>query len=188
MLILASASPRRSEMLKFLGVEFEVHPADVDESLLSGESAEESVCRLARIKAEAIAANFPGRIILAADTIVVYRDEILGKPVDEADARNMLRKLSGNTHQVYSAYAIIAPDFKKNVAVKTDVSFVELSNEEIDWYVKTGEPMDKAGAYGIQGKAAGFVESISGSYTNVVGMPLAEVLRDLKSLGVRGEC
>lgn len=188
MIILASASPRRSDLLKSIGVEFEVIPAHVDEDLLVGESPEDAVLRLAKLKAEAIARDYKDRLVLAADTIVVFESKVLNKPVDVRDAEQMLAALSGNTHIVYTAYALVreATKLVKISLVKTEVTFLKLSADQIKRYVATKEPMDKAGAYGAQGIGAGFVKSIRGSYTNVVGLPLAELVEEFKDLGIKG--
>ena len=153
---------------------FDVVPADVDETPLPGESPVEYVVRVARDKARAVAG--PDRIVLAADTTVDVDGTILAKPVDGADARRMLRLISGRQHLVHTGVAVIESSVTRSIVVTTEVQLVELSPEAIDWYVATGEPSDKAGAYAIQGGAAGFVESITGSVTNVVGLPLAQTL------------
>lgn len=185
-IVLASASPRRAELLESAGVSFVVVPSTVEEEQLPGEGACDFVRRLARDKAMEVAGRHPGRIFVGADTVVVCDDEILGKPVDDDDAVRMLRMLSGRTHQVVTGFCVFERPSGKVVdgAVVTDVTFIPLREEEIAAYVATGCPRDKAGAYAIQGGAAYMVERIAGSYTNVVGLPLAEVVRVLRSMGV----
>ena len=174
--VLASASPRRAELLRAAGFTFDVVVADVDETVHPGESADAYVRRVAAAKARAVTARVPGRRVLAADTTVVVDGEILGKPVDAAEAARMLRRLSGRTHQVLTGVCL---DGACEVE-SSDVEFVPLSGEEIAWYVASGEPMDKAGAYAIQGLAARFISGIRGSYSNVVGLPIARVYAMLK--------
>jgi septum formation protein len=178
MLILASGSPRRAELLRAAGIEFTVRIADVDETILPGESPRDYVLRLSRDKALAVAGE--DEILLGADTTVVIEDEIAGKPVDIEDARRMLKALSGKWHEVLTGVTLLrGHKILSDVAV-TRVKFSEMSDPEIDWYVSTGEPMDKAGAYGIQGYASRFVECIEGSYSNVVGLPVQMVYRMLQ--------
>jgi septum formation protein len=176
-LILASASPRRAELLRQAGIAFEVMPADVDESTVAGERPADYVRRLAEAKAMAVAGRVGGALVLAADTTVVAGGEILGKPVDIADARRMLRALSGRTHDVLTAVTLgrRSPAVLETDVAITTVEFASVSEAEIEWYVGTGEPMDKAGAYAIQGLASRFVTRIAGSYSNVVGLPVALV-------------
>ena len=176
-IVLASASPRRAELLRAAGIPFEVHPADVDETPFAQELPEAHVRRLATAKAEAVRARLPGRTVLAADTIVVCDGRILGKPKDARDAGEMLAMLSGRGHTVLTGLAIVK-DGVMHVAVEaTDVWFAELSSDEIAVYIESGEPMDKAGAYAVQGLASRFVERIEGNYANVVGLPVARVYR-----------
>jgi septum formation protein len=184
-IVLASASPRRLELLASAGVEFDVFASDIPEEPLPAELPADFVVRLARDKAVATAARVEGRWFIGADTIVVCDGEIMGKPVDEADAVRMLKKLSGVPHEVITGYAIYdkSRDGYLCKAVVTKVFFKSLRDEEIGAYVATGCPMDKAGAYAIQGGAACMVERIDGSYTNVVGLPLCEVVEDLRVLG-----
>jgi septum formation protein len=178
MLILASGSPRRAELLRAAGIEFTIRIADVDEAILPGESPRDYVLRLSRAKAVAVAGE--DEIVLGADTTVVIEDEIAGKPVDAEDARRMLRALSGKWHEVLTGITLLrGHKILSDVAV-TRVKFCEMSESEIDWYVSTGEPMDKAGAYGIQGYASRFVECIEGSYSNVVGLPVQMVYKTLR--------
>ena len=183
-LVLASGSPRRSAMLTDLDVDFVVVPADVDESALSGESADDYVRRVAKLKAQTVRALRPSYVVLSADTTVDRDGEILAKPVDADDAFAMLRSLSGREHLTHTAVCVASKDSLETALVSTAVTFRSLSDEEIGWYVGTGEPLDKAGAYGIQGRAAGFVSAISGSVSNVVGLPVAETIELLRAVGV----
>ncbi len=177
-LILASASPRRAELLTSAGYVFEADPADVDESFLRCDDAETYALRVARSKAEAVAGRHPpDRVVLAADTVVVTGTEILGKPVDAADAARMLTQLSGLEHDVLTAVVVRGPLGERTDVVRTRVHFIELSADDIAWYVGTGEPEGKAGAYAIQGRAARFIDHIEGSWSNVVGLPIATVYR-----------
>lgn len=186
-IILGSESPRRRKLLSSLGVRFRVIPARVDETLENGERPQDHVTRLARMKAETVAGRFPDLWVLGADTIVVIGGRILGKPENREEARSMLEELSGNTHDVLTGYALIharLAGLERVRWVRSRVYMRVLSADEIEGYVATGEPMGKAGAYAIQGMGAGIVERLSGSYTNVVGLPLCEVARDLKELGI----
>lgn len=183
-LVLASGSPRRKSLLSDLDVDFIVVPADVDESSLVGEDAKTYVARVATLKAQTVRESYPNAVVLAADTTVDRDGEILAKPVDAADAASMLRSLSGREHFTHTAVCVAHGDLVDTVVVSTAVTFRSLSTEEIAWYVRTGEPLDKAGAYGIQGRAAAFVLSISGSVSNVVGLPLAETIELLRKAGV----
>jgi septum formation protein len=184
-LVLASASPRRAELLRAAGFAFDIDPVDVDESRQAGEPPAAYVERVARLKAAAGATRHPSRVVVAADTVVVLGNELLGKPRDEADARHMLRRLSGRSHEVLTAIAVASDADRLRTEgasgrqgplthlERTTVWFRALSDQEIDWQVRSGEPMDKAGAYAIQGLAARFIPRIDGSYSNVVGLPLA---------------
>ncbi len=186
-LILASASPRRKELLESIKVPFIVSPSEIDELLQDGETPEAHAQRLAEEKAADVSRIYPGSWILGADTIVVIDARILGKPSDQAEAISMLSTLSGRTHIVFTGYAILNsgfPEMKTVAYARSEVFIRALSQEEIAAYVRTLEPMDKAGAYAIQGVGAAVVERVCGSYTNVVGLPLCEVTRDLKKLGV----
>ena len=178
-LILASASPRRAEILRSVGWPFAALPAHIDESREDGEKADAYVERVARVKAEAVAARSPGSLVLGADTVVVIDDQILGKPRDEDDAHRMLRVLNGRWHQVLTGMALVnVADGQSKVAHEvTEVRFAEMSDEEINWYVATAEPMDKAGAYAIQGHGALFIKEIRGEYFNVVGLPVRLLYR-----------
>ena len=179
-IVLASASPRRAELLRAAGIDFEVQPADVDEAITTGESPNEYVSRLAEAKARLVYERDVRRIVLAADTAVVVDAHILGKPLDETDAARMLRMLSGRTHEVLTAVSVFHPGQIVDTRVDTTaVEFAPLSDADIDWYVSSGEPMDKAGAYAVQGLASRFVTRIEGSYSNVVGLPVALVYQML---------
>jgi septum formation protein len=183
-LILASASPRRAELLTAAGFHFEVMPADVDETLSPGEDPARYAWRVARDKAAAIQTRCreSGALILGADTVVVANGEILGKPEGVADARRMLRLLSGGVHDVHTAVVIRRGSAERSQVVTTRVWFQPLDEAEITWYVDSGEPEGKAGAYAIQGRAARFIERIDGSWSNVVGLPVATVYRLLHEL------
>jgi septum formation protein len=178
-LVLASNSPRRRELLAGVGFDFEVRPADIDESPLADEAPTDYVRRLSTAKASDVAG--PGEIVIAADTTVEVDGAILEKPIDDDDARRMLRLLSGRTHHAHTAVTVAGEVGPNTIVVTTAVSFVPLTDEVIDWYVTTGEANDKAGAYGIQGAAGAFVERIDGSVTNVIGLPLAETLALLRA-------
>jgi septum formation protein len=179
-LVLGSGSPRRAALLRQLGVEFSVHPSDVPEIAGEREAPADFVRRLAREKGVAVAAKVSDAWVLSADTIVVVDGEVLGKPADADVARQMLRRLSGRDHEVVTAVVLMAPGgtFAAEVLGRSTVTFRTVTADELDAYVATGEPLDKAGAYAIQGGAARFVERVVGSYTNVVGLPMDEV-RDL---------
>jgi septum formation protein len=188
-LILASSSPRRAEVLRNAGFVFQVRPADVDETRLAHEAAEDYVRRVAQAKARAVAdpARVAGErlVVIAADTIVLAEGQILGKPKDADDARRMLRLFSGKTHEVLSALCVInIPAAKQALHVeKTRVEFLNMSEEEIENYIQTGEPFGKAGAYGIQGIAGRFATRIAGCYFNVLGLPLSRLWTTLRALG-----
>jgi septum formation protein len=173
-LVLASASPRRAEILRACGWPFESLAANVDESRHDHEDATTYVKRLAHAKAEVIVPRASGATVVGADTVVVVDGEILGKPRDEGDARRMLRMLQGRSHQVLTGVAVLNGDTgRPRVAHEvTEVRFAEMKEEEIAWYVESGEPMDKAGAYAIQGLGARFIKGIKGDYSNVVGLPV----------------
>ena len=198
-LILASASPRRAELLAAAGIPFEIRPAYIDESVRPGEDARTYASRVAVDKAQAVAAQSQGQPVLGADTVVVIDGQILGKPTDSADAKRMLRLLSGRIHEVLTAVVLIAghdpggdflststspPGSSYSAVEATAVEFVLLSRAEIDWYVATGEPLDKAGAYAIQGLASRFVTRIEGSYSNVVGLPVGLVYAMCTQAGI----
>jgi septum formation protein len=188
-IVLASASPRRLELLASAGIEFAICAGDVDETVLQGEAPADHVVRLARDKAIAVAARTEGRYFIGADTIVVCAGEIMGKPKDAADAERMLWKLSGVGHEVITGFAVYDKERDGTLcaAVTTRVYFKQLRDEEIHAYIATGCPFDKAGAYAIQGGAAHMVERIDGSYTNVVGLPLCEVVEALRRVGALGD-
>jgi septum formation protein len=181
--------------LRAAGIQFDVLPADVDESVLPGETAEHHVRRLAEAKACAVLPRAGGRPVLSADTVVVVAGEILGKPVDEGDARRMLRMLSGRSHEVMTGVCLRCHEGGRgkgggsipsrfHEVVVTTVEFAPLTAAEIDWYVASGEPRDKAGAYAVQGLGSRFVTRIEGSYSNVVGLPVAVVYRMCKQTGL----
>ena len=183
MLILASASPRRAELLTTAGISFESLPVHIDETQLDGEAASDHVRRLAEEKARMALAKRGDAVVLGADTVVVVDERILGKPKDPEHAAAMLRALAGRSHEVLTGVAVLRADRPPRVAVeRTRVWMAALGNDEIAWYVATGEPMDKAGAYAIQGLASRFVERIEGSYSNVVGLPVALVYRLLDAV------
>jgi len=194
MLVLASASPRRRELLRNAGISFTVQAADINEAPLAGESPQDCAERLAREKALAVFQRRPQDYVLGADTIVVVEDAILGKPRDAGDAVRMLRLLSGHTHAVITGVCLVSPVAKGQGSVASEadlvaasettlVTFCELSDDEIRDYVVTGEPMDKAGAYAIQGMASRWIPRIEGDYSNVVGLPVALVYRMLRERG-----
>jgi septum formation protein len=183
-LVLASASPRRRELLAAAGLEFEVDVADVDERPVTGDAPPTYVLRVARLKAEAVAARRPDRPVLGADTAVVVGQQMLAKPADALDAARMLEQLSGRVHEVLTGVALAFRGQTYAEIDKTTVWFSKLSPEEIEWYAGSGEPLDKAGGYGIQGLASRFIPRIEGSYTNVVGLPIATVVQLLRRAGV----
>ena len=174
-LILASASPRRAEILTAVGWKFEKHAAEVDETELPNEKPADYVQRLAEEKAAVVAVKFKNQLVLGADTIVVIENQIVGKPKDLADARKMLRMLSGNWHEVLTGVAIIKDEEISVGLQRTQVKFAELVEAEIEFLIERGEPLDKAGAYAVQAQAALFIEQIKGDYWNVVGLPVSLV-------------
>lgn len=184
-LILASASPRRQELLRSLGLKFKTIPADIDEDYLKGEKPRQHVRRLAKDKALAVAVKYPDAWVLGADTIVVIDDLILGKPKDKAQARQMLERLSGRVHKVFTGFNLthLASRISITKVVQSAVQFKSITPEEMAWYTACDEPYDKAGGYAVQGKGAYFIKTIRGSYTNVIGLPLCEVLEELKNSG-----
>lgn len=182
MLLLASASPRRKELLTQAGYTFTVVPANVDETVTPGTPPEQIVMQLARTKAVAVFESHPQDTVLAADTIVVFQNRILGKPKNEDEAKAMLRLLSGGRHDVYTGFCICHGKETHCEAQRTEVEFFPLSEQEIENYVKTGEPMDKAGAYGIQGRGALLVKEISGDFYNVMGLPIGRIYRILRDM------
>ena len=195
MLVLASASPRRRDLLRNAGIAFTVCPANIPEIPLAGESPRACAERLAREKARATGRQHPGKVVLGADTIVVAEGQILGKPCDEAEATRMLRLLSGRTHQVITGICLVGPvrrtenqelgaGFEDTRSECTLVSMTTFSDEDIHSYIATGEPMDKAGAYAVQGLASRWIPRIEGDYFNVVGLPVALVHRMLREHGL----
>jgi septum formation protein len=193
MIVLASASPRRQELLRNTGIEFTIQPADIDETPKPGETAQDCAERLARLKALEVWRKRPGGVILGADTVVSVDETILGKPADAADAARMLRMLSGRVHRVVTGVCVVraAANFDvpgvsdvtaeiKTASETTLVTMNEISDEEIQAYIATNEPMDKAGAYAIQGMASRWIPRIEGDYSNVVGLPVALVYRMLR--------
>jgi septum formation protein len=181
MLILASASPRREELLRLIAKDFEIIPADTDETLPPGVSPDEAVLMLARRKALAVFAKRPHDVVIGADTLVTIGGEILGKPEGEAEAVRMLLRLSGRTHAVKTGVCVLAPGFERAFVETTEVTFAEIAEAEAKAYAATGEPLDKAGAYAIQGGAAKFALAILGDYNNIVGLPLAKLNLTLKN-------
>lgn len=178
-IILASASPRRKEILELADLKFDVMPSDAQE-ITTKTAPNEVVMEIASLKAKDIYKKSEKQsMIVGADTVVAYQGQILGKPTDEADAKRMLTMLSGQTHEVYTGVCVIEDGKTKTFYEETKVTFYEISDEQIDHYIKTGEPMDKAGSYGIQGKAAVFIKGIEGDYYNVVGFPIARFLQEI---------
>ena len=172
-LVLASGSPRRAEILERAGWPHEIIVAGIDETLLPNEEAAAYVQRLARSKAEKVASGLDHGLVLGADTTVVVENQILGQPVDEADARRMLALLNAKWHDVLTGVAVVRVGGETRVGYETTrVLFAEMSDDEIDWYIGTGEPFGKAGAYGIQGRASLFIEEIDGDYFNIMGLPI----------------
>jgi septum formation protein len=183
--ILASQSPRRRELLNLVGIAHEVQPADIDESYLAGERPREHAERLARGKTAVIAAREPDALVIGSDTIVVVDGDVLGKPADELDAVRMLARLAGRSHVVVTAVAVCWRGETRSAVEEVGVTFHPMSRTEIDAYIATGEPMDKAGAYGIQGYGATIVARVDGDYFAVMGLPLQRLTRVLNSLGIR---
>ena len=179
--VLASQSPRRQQLLQLLRVPFQVRPADIDEGMDPALPPQQEVARVSKLKAEATACE-PGDVVIAADTIVVLESKVLGKPAGKADAVAMLRALSGRDHQVMTGVTVLRGEKAITHTEITDVHFRPLTEDEILRYVETGEPMDKAGAYGIQGFAAPFVEGIRGDYYNVMGLPVCRLLQMLREI------
>jgi septum formation protein len=184
--ILASSSPRRRQLLESIGLDFEVLPSHVPEVHQPGEAPEEYVARLSRDKARAVATAHPSQWVIAADTTVFLGDQLLEKPVDGADAARMLATIAGQTHFVYTGVTLENVDrgWSDTRVAETEVRMLPLSPAEIEWYVASGEPLDKAGAYAAQGIGAVFIESIHGSYTNVVGLPLATLFQMIRRAGI----
>ena len=182
--VLASSSPRRRELLTLIGIPHTVSPADIDETPFAGEQPQPHAERLARGKATVVAAREPNALIVAADTIVVVDGDILGKPRDEAEAARMLRRLSGRDHIVMTGVAAQWRGRIRSDVVQVGVTFRSLSDDDIARYIRTGEPMDKAGAYGIQGYGATIVDRVDGDYFAVMGLPLNRLVRLLEELGL----
>ena len=184
-LILASASPRRSELLSLMGLQFDVIPSDVHESSLDGETPREHVLRLSGEKARKVSVMYPDAWVLGADTIVIINGEVLGKPRTAGEAKGMLGKLSGQTHTVFTGFTVIkkSEDILISEAVDSYVRFRDIQEDEMAWYIASEEPYDKAGGYAVQGMGAFFIREIHGSYTNVMGLPLCEVVDVLKRHG-----
>ena len=183
--ILASQSPRRRELLNLVGIAHEVQPADIDESYLGGERPREHAERLARGKTAVIAEREPDALVIGSDTIVVVDGDVLGKPVDELDAVRMLARLAGRSHVVVTAVAVSWRGETRSAVEEVGVTFHPMTRAEIDAYIATGEPMDKAGAYGIQGYGATIVSRVDGDYFAVMGLPLQKLTRVLASIGIR---
>jgi len=184
-IILASASPRRAELLRQIGVRFELIPSQIEERPHPDEAPPDYITRIARAKVIAVARNQETGLIIGADTVVVLDGRLLGKPGDDAEAKSMLKQLSGRWHAVMTGVALYEVESRHEVAdyEKTLVKFAQLSDREIDWYIQTGETKDKAGAYGIQGLGGLFVDEIAGNYYNVVGLPIPLVYRLARRLG-----
>jgi nucleoside triphosphate pyrophosphatase len=184
-LILASESPRRYELLKQVGLHFDVIPSGIEEDYIKGESPRKHVLRLAEAKALDVGNQHPDRWIIAADTIVYVDHSILGKPKNREEAKKMLRRLSGKEHRVLTGFSVRHLERGKGdqEAVQTAVKVKKLTQAEMEWYVETGEPFDKAGGYAVQGMGSFMIESIKGSYTNVVGLPIYELIQMLSRLG-----
>ncbi len=187
-LILASASPRRIELLQLMGLDIDMFPSGIDETFQRGETPREHVLRLSEEKALAVARSHPGDWVLGADTIVVIAGEILGKPRSVAEAKEMLEKLSGREHEVFTGFCIVRrkTGILIREVVESSVLFREITGDELDWYTASEEPYDKAGAYAVQGISAIFIREIRGSYTNVMGLPLCEVVDALKRVSAIG--
>jgi septum formation protein len=185
-IILASESTRRVDILRTLGVSFAIIPPDIDESRKKDEPPKEYVLRVSHEKAHKVGSHFPEKWVIAADTVVVYKNKILGKPMNEKEAFNMLKTLSGKWHKVITGFCVL--NLSKNItyrdAVETKVFVRDLYDEEIKRYIKTSEPLDKAGSYAVQGRGGYMVKEIKGSYTNVVGLPICEIAEALLSLGI----
>jgi len=185
-IILASESTRRVDILRTLGVSFAIIPPDIDESRKKDEPPKEYVLRVSHEKAHKVGSHFPDKWVIAADTVVVYKNKILGKPMNEKEAFNMLKTLSGKWHKVITGFCVL--NLSKNItyrdAVETKVFVRDLYDEEIKRYIKTSEPLDKAGSYAVQGRGGYMVKEIKGSYTNVVGLPICEIAEALLSLGI----
>lgn len=185
--IVASGSPRRKELLSFQGFEFEVIPSDADETLFEDIDAKAAVEELSKRKAQSVFEKNRDAVVLGCDTVVALDGKILGKPEDKEDAEKMLRTLSGRAHQVFSGVTIMDSENSVTFSVSSDVEFYELSDQTINSYIETEEPMDKAGAYGIQGLGGVLVKKINGDYYNIVGLPLAKCVKVLARFGITGK-
>ena len=183
--ILASASPRRIELLSLLGLRFEIMPSNVDEKFIQGEAPRDHVLRLSEEKARIASALHPEAWVIGADTIVIINGDILGKPRMPEEAKEMLGRLSGQIHKVFTGFTVArkSADILVRDAVESSVRFREIPEDEMAWYIKSREPYDKAGGYAVQGMGAFFIKEICGSYTNVMGLPLCEVVDVLKRIG-----
>ena len=183
-LILASASPRRRDLLQNLGLTFDIIPADIDETPRTDETPEDLVNRLSTQKAAAIAAEHPESLVIAADTVVTLDGDVLGKPVDKEENQAFIERLSGRTHRVYTGHAVQRGEEVAACVISTEVTFRNLSSHEVAWYTSTGEGMDKAGGYAIQGYGAALISEVRGCYFNVVGLSVANLLELVKEVGV----
>lgn len=186
-LILASSSPRRKQLLNMAGLHFDILASEIDEHIQANQTPEEMVQSLAYQKAKEVQRKHRDAYVIGADTIVVHEGQALGKPKTKQEAFEMLNRLSGQTHEVFTGVAILSPEKETVFAERTAVTFWDMTKEEIWEYIETGEPMDKAGAYGIQGKGALFVKQIVGDYFSVVGLPLSRTIRELKKLDWKQE-
>lgn len=182
--ILSSGSPRRKELLSLLGIPFHIEIPNISEVRRRNESPRRFCSRISREKASVIAERYRDALVIGADTVVVVDDRILGKPLDEDQAREFLTLLKDRTHDVFTGYTIILGDRARSRVIRTSVRFKAMTEEEISWYIASGEPMDKAGAYAVQGIASMFISGIRGSYTNVIGLPVSELYDDLKTFGL----
>lgn len=183
-ILLSSGSPRRKELLTLLGVPFEIRVPDIPEIQHTGESPEAFCARISEEKAHQISRHHPGSVVIGADTVVVIHGKILGKPRDKDQAREFLHMLQDNIHDVLTGYTVMYQGKTTTRVIRTSVHFKAMTDEEIAWYIDTGEPMDKAGAYAIQGVGSFFIDQIHGSYTNVIGLPVSDLYEDLKGLGL----
>lgn len=182
--ILSSGSPRRKELLSLLGIPFHIEIPNISEVRHKGEPPRRFCSRISREKASVIAERHRDALVIGADTVVVVDDRILGKPLDEGQAREFLMLLKDRTHDVFTGYTIILGDRARSRVIRTSVRFKAMTDQEISWYIASGEPMDKAGAYALQGIASMFIAGIRGSYTNVIGLPVSELYEDLKTFGL----
>ncbi|RPF50095.1 Maf family protein [Aquisalibacillus elongatus] len=186
-LILASSSPRRQELLKQARISFHIRKPNVDETQIKTKDPYEKVKQLAQLKGQHVNFQSPKEVILSADTVVSFQNQIFEKPKNRDKAYQMISDLSHNVHEVYTGVMIQSPEKESTFVVKTEVEFWKLDQDEIHWYVSTDDPYDKAGAYGIQSLGSMFVKQIVGDYYNVVGLPLSRVIRELKSFGIEPE-